>query len=960
MPSKEMLLLGAPEIDMHNLLDLLSKPQPENAVHNATESAVHNVPESAVHKVTVLTPSEITLLNTAHNVVRGHLGVDQTYQRVQKVDSETPITKEAVKAYVQSCTICQKLRVTSRASLGDSPHYTMKSQDIFDVFLMDHITTLPADDKYVNILSVFIPGPRYTFLFPTRTVSAEETADNLLKVFAVVSPPRCLRSDQGKAFTSKVILELSKTYGITNTFTDEYNHQQAGLIERTHAEALRHLRALVFAHDAPHRWTQFLPVVQQIMNSTVHSDIKISPSDLLFGLAGSNLPPSDPPVSAVEYVRGLQAEQIRLWKRHLAYQELTSAKAPPPQPFSRGTWVLAKNNEQLMDNKLRMPWKGPYRVESYDSITGVYTVHNPTSQRSKKDCLKFHVSQLKAYDASRTSNPVAVAAKDVDEHVVSHIVSHTGSAGKRKTLRFSVAFEDGSIQNLPYMDVRHLKALTDYLQKHPDLKCQVDRTYAAEDENLPKVMYFYPEDDVNEYMEGLFTTSLPERPASVTPMTITLTTMALPSSPAPRRLSPAMEDLLRTEVTKLLEANIIEKSHSSFASPTCLVRKPDGSMRFCVDYRVINNFMTGYAFPLPNTQTLIARTRKKRWFSKVDFKSGFFQLPLDVASRWITAFTTPFGLFQFTRVPMGLKPSPQWFQHLVQEILQDLVDQGLVSVYIDDIIIHADSLELLRRTTDDIFNRFARHGLQLNADKCELEQRQIKFLGLIVNGEGTMVDSKRIHALSSISMPNTKKQLRSFLGATNYIRQYIHDYAKVVKPLHDACTADANGRMQGRLRWTPEMTTAFDTIKSKLQSPKTLYHLDYDRPIYLRTDASVDGIGGFLFQLDDSGDVRPVWFLSKSFNATQRNWSTNEQECFAMYYCIIQLEPLLLGHPFRLQTDHRNLQFIHDASAPKVIRWRCRLQEYDFTIEHLPGEENIIADLLSRSKWVMSAALPSS
>lgn len=440
----------------------------------------------------------------------------------------------------------------------------------------------------------------------------------------------------------------------------------------------------------------------------------------------------------------------------------------------------------------------------------------------------------------------------------------------------------------------------------------------------------------------------PSEGADVPPFRIELKEGANIRAIPPRRMSPRLLAALRAEISDFRSRGIITESVSPYSFPVVMVRKPDGTWRTCIDYRELNSATVDLKFPLQNYRAILDRMKGQRVFGIIDLRQGFHQIPLDPESRRLTAFATPDGLHEYLRMPMGVKNAPSYFQKVMMDILQDLVGVSC-EVFIDDIIVYGrDQREFLDRLRT-VLERFRRHRLRLKLSKCQFGLSQVEYVGHIVNGDGIALSDRRREALRQIRAPTSTAELRSFLGLANYFRQFVPNYAVVSKPLTALCSPKV------AFRWAEEQETAFQTLKKAACNCQLLSHLDYDRPIILRTDASTLGVGGVLFQMGEEGRERPIAFVSKAFNETEQRWSTIEQEAFAIFYCIRQLEHYLRGHKFEVQTDHRNLTYMNKSQVPKVVRWRLALMEYDFVVRHIPGRENTVADALSRVLCVAEA-----
>jgi hypothetical protein len=433
--------------------------------------------------------------------------------------------------------------------------------------------------------------------------------------------------------------------------------------------------------------------------------------------------------------------------------------------------------------------------------------------------------------------------------------------------------------------------------------------------------------------------SLPPEGALVDPMPIDLIPGEAPRTYNPRRLSPAMQQVVAREVEELLKAGVIVPSSSRFASPTVLVKKKDGGRRLCVDYRGLNRCTIDMKFPLPHTKTILERMAGRRIFATLDLRQGFHQIPLEQEARHLTAFSTPEGLYEYRRVPFGLKNSPSFFQQTMSRVLGGL--GGCCQVFIDDIVVFGDDQQSFIRNLVRVFDRLRQHQFRLKASKCRFGLSKVEYLGHMVSGEGIELSESKRSAIRNVREPSDVGQLRAFLGLANYFREFIPSYATMARPLTRLCSPKT------RFTWSEVERTAFNEIKAAIISAPMLAHLDYDHEVVLRCDASLAGVGGVLLQRAGL-EERPVAFVSKAFSPTEARWTTLEQECYAIYHCITALSHHLLGHKFTVETDHKNLVYLDKATSPKVVRWRLRLQEYDFEVQHIPGRENAVADALSR------------
>jgi transposase InsO family protein len=342
---------------------------------------------------------------------------------------------------------------------------------------------------------------------------------------------------------------------------------------------------------------------------------------------------------------------------------------------------------------------------------------------------------------------------------------------------------------------------------------------------------------------------------------------------------------------------------------------------------------------MKDTRTMIRNLQGNSYFGTLDLRSGFHQIRLSADSRRYTAFATHKGLFEFEKLPFGIAIAPQEFQSIMSGVLHGIPG---VDVYVDDIIIAAASPETFVQRAEETLQRLEEAGLRVKPSKCKLGMSSIKFLGHLVDGKGLQLTDERRSAFNSLHSPRNVVQLRAFLGLCNYFRTFIQNFAILAAPLTKLLK-----KHQGFTR-QDDQETAFNTLKKSLVEAPVLHHINYEKKIIIRTDASQDGIGAVLLQENDNGIRSPVAYLSKSFSEQQKKWSTIESEAYAIYFAISQWQEFLTGHSFVVETDHANLRYLEKATAPKLVRWRLQLSTFDFVVRHIPGKENNIADTLSR------------
>ena len=414
-----------------------------------------------------------------------------------------------------------------------------------------------------------------------------------------------------------------------------------------------------------------------------------------------------------------------------------------------------------------------------------------------------------------------------------------------------------------------------------------------------------------------------------------------------RQQSPMKQEEINKQVQEMVKAGIIEKSQSTYYSQVMLTAKPNGTWRFCVDYRAMNDATEDASWPIPNIADLLKRLGRSKadTFGVMDLTSGYHQAPLTLACRAFTAFITFAGVYQFTRLPFGPKRAPSYFQEQMATVVLAGMLYLICEMYLDDCIVYGCGTDEFCNRLEQIFSRFSDMHIFLKAIKCKLGMSEVEYVGKTISKDGLRMSDKQIKGVIDFPKPIKNTQLRSFLGFVNYFRDHVPNHSNVVHPLH--AMIDHTAKKQTLLQWTKEGEDAFENIKRLISISPKLYFLHDTAPIVLETDASDYGVGGYLYQTID-GKQQLVALVSKALSETQLRWSVIQKEAYGIFFCCTHLDRMLRDRKFEILTDHKNLMFIKLDSNPMVVRWWMALQELHFTIRYIKGEENEIADALSR------------
>jgi hypothetical protein len=456
---------------------------------------------------------------------------------------------------------------------------------------------------------------------------------------------------------------------------------------------------------------------------------------------------------------------------------------------------------------------------------------------------------------------------------------------------------------------------------------------------------------VDEFKD-IFSATLTDQPALIPPMNLKVeeAKWRVNRNRTPHRaVSTLKQKEIQKQVKDMLDAKLIRPSTATHYSQVLLTPKPNNQWRFCVDFRNLNDSTQAESWPLPNIKETLHRigSSRSKVFGIMDLTKGFYQAPLSETAKIFTAFICFCGLYEWMRVPMGLKGAPSYFQ----QMLATIVFQGLIHIimelYIDDIIIHAADEQTFIDRLRQVFLRLRKYKVTVNPAKCRFGMDHIEYVGHIVDPTGLSFSQDKRDKVRDFPLPQTAKHVKSFIGLANYFRDHIPNHSTIMAPIQLMILDYERSR---KVIWTEEAKASFETMKNLIADCPKIYFLDEDivnNPVYLHTDASDYGIGAYLFQIKEDKEY-PIQFLSKAFDKVQLRWATGEKEAYAIIYAIRKLKPLLRDIHFTLRTDHKNLTYINDHASPKVNRWKLDLMEYDFDIEHIPGVKNEVADSFSR------------
>ena len=843
------------------------------------------------------------IMSLAHSIpLAGHLGIDKTRNRIL-AHYFWPNIYSNVSTFCSTCPDCQKSSRKLTSDRGKLVPIPVVGPPFHKIGI-DIVGPLPRTQSGNRfILTIVDYTTRYPEAFPIPSQTAEVVADSLLQFFSRMGVPEEIVSDQGTNFLSELVTQLCSNLGISKLKTSPYHAMANGLVERFNGTMKSMLRK--FVHDEPKSWDKVLPFVLFAYREVPEAATGFSPFELVYGwqvrgplsIVKESWLESDANENLIEYVlkvRTKMAKMVELAHEHLSDSQV-KMKTWYDQNARNHNYNVGEEVLVLLptsSKSLQAEWRGPFKITKkisdvdYEIDTG----------RVRKKLTVYHVNMLKKWKSRQEVTMFAFSESENDSDLILYPTNPCES------------WQNVVISDTLSSDQK--SQLTNLLQSYSDIFT-----------DKPSV--------TNAAVHHIETGD------------------AKPVRLHPYRVPQAIRSQFDREIEEMLAQGIIEPSDSEWAAPVVIVpKKQNGEqtgIRICIDYRKLNSVTKFDAFPLPRMEDLIEDVCEAKYISKLDLTKGYWQIPLDEESKDKSSFITPSALYRFRVMSFGLMTAPATFQRMMQKVLAGL---NFAKAYLDDVLIISKTFDEHVSNLSQVFERLRLAELRAKPSKCCIGHAEVEYLGHFIGSGKLRPLRSKIEIIENCIRPETKKQLRSFLGLLGYYRKFIPNFSEIAAPLTDR----TGKKFPNQIKWDMECEYSFQTLKQALITYPVLYLPNYNSEFILQIDASERGVGAVLCQRGDNGEEHPVAFSSKKLLPREQNLATVEKECLALVWAVELFRPYIYGRKFIVETDHNSLVWLDHVKTTnrKLLRWSLILQQYNMEICHKAGKHNLNADALSR------------
>ncbi len=872
----------------------------------------------------VVVPSKFRepLVLLAHEgPMAGHLGIRKTVARLRR-NFWWPGMAACVATVLRCCHTCQVVGKPNQAPPVAPLHPIPAVAPPFTRVLIDIVGPLPpsrAGHKY--LLTIMDVTTRYPEAIPLRSTHTKVVLKALLNFFTHFGLPSELQSDQGTNFTSRLFNQTMAEWGIRHILSSAYHPQSQGALERHHQTLKNMMRAFCMEHEKD--WDEAVPYIMFAVREVPTESLGFSPNQLVFGHrvrgpldvvrdAWCGVPVNSPQPLLTQVLR-TRERLVQAWD--VAREHLGRAQRSMKEHYDRRAKYRSFNPGDevlvllpLQGQPLAARYSGPYVVEARISDLD-YLVSTPDRRKKAQLC---HLNMLKPY--FRRDGQEGPFSSAVEEAPLVMFLGSEGDAGDTlgpepvvPTEQWDHNSVDTLRGKLSHLEKTRGEELLGRLLQYPAVFSKVPGRTALAVHDI----------DVGD-----------SRPVKLPPY----------------RTNPHKQKLLEEELQYMLAHGLITRAYSEWSSPVTLQPKPDGRVRFCVDFRKVNALTKADTYPLPRVDDSVDRIGAATYITKIDLVKGYWQVPLTERAKEIASFVANGAVYQCQVMPYGLKNAPATFQRLMDRVVDGLEN---CVVYIDDVVIYDTTWHDHIAHVEALFARLQHAGLVVNLEKCDFVKARVQYLGYVVGHGCVTPPEAKVEAIRRFPAPTCRRALQRFLGVVGYYRRFVPGYSTMLAPLTDLLQ---KGR---KWAWDEKCERAFKQLKDVLCSMPVLRAPDFSKPFALAVDASQEGVGAVLLQPDEKDVNHPVSYFSRKFTPAQRNYSVVEQELLAIILALQHFEVYVpaYGPQVTVFSDHSPLQFLgrFKYKNMRLTRWSLLLQEYNLLIQHIRGAENVTADCLSRA-----------
>ena len=869
-----------------------------------------------------------------------HLGAEKTQNRLA-LSFAFPGIKDYCKRHVNRCDICQrKKRLTylDRVPITPVERAELVNTHFFLDCLGPMIVDANAPKPRYNYAVVLVDScSRFPFCTPLSSMTAKSVCAALLDVFALTGVPLRISCDCGSNFTAQLTQELLARLGCRIRFSTPYHPRGCGLVERMVGSIKSIVNKLASEH--PRSWHNYIPFALWALREVPNGTTGVSPFLMVYGRLPTSpckilaetwtqtaSSPLDLAPNVVDYLLDLKSKlekSLDLAREHsdLAQGRYAAQynKRARDKSFYVGDEVLILA-PHTMKSKTMSRWQGPGRVLEVLAPYSYLIELNGVRQRVHADRLRHYLREVESLttslshmvDISETDNPslssntCAVVMED-DKDFGEVVTVETQPTSQLPSARVSP-------ERLAHLSIEQKAELLEVLDRYACVFCDKPGFTDAAVHRIELTSDFRPK--------------------------------RLPEYRIPERLKAEVD----RQITEMLQMGIIRPSTSPMASPVvCVLKGPQGrdGVRLANDYRYINKYTVPDQFPVPNMDDLIQEIGNSKYLTLCDAKSGYWQCGIAEGEEWKTAFICNANMYEYTRVPFGLRNAGSTFCRAMQEILHPI--RHIVKNYIDDLILgttawksHINNLEIFLKT-------IKQSGVTLSLKKCRFGETKLRFCGRIVGSGSWSADPEKTRALQDMQRPTTQTELRRVIGSFNYFRDSIPHYAEVALPLTNLLGKGKSTKLQ----WGEVEEKAWNHLKAALiaATNRSMAIIDWSKPFIIECDTSNHTISGCLLQSDSHEINRPIAFYSNKLNSAQMNYAVIEKEALAAIVALNKFKGWIFGSPeVVLYSDHNPLLYLTQAApkSAKLTRWALALQVYPLVWKYKKGRTNWVADCLTR------------